>query len=235
MPRLSSTDHRQLLDVLWTVGESAEADPFPEPALHALRALVPCDVVTYHGHAPDGEQHMVHVGQPLGQMTDELRRQHRLYDHQDPLRKVRGARKLTDYLTRRAYQRLELYQLVDRPIGVEFMMRLWLSPGGAHPSRLEFDRADRDFSERDRTVLDLLLPYLERHCARVAPRASARAMVTSRQRQILSLVAEGQTNGEIASALDISPETVRKHLENAYAHLGVHTRTAAVAALRGYR
>jgi DNA-binding CsgD family transcriptional regulator len=31
--------------------------------------------------------------------------------------------------------------------------------------------------------------------------------------------------------LGISPETVRKHLENAYEKLGVHTRTGAVAAL----
>jgi len=45
-------------------------------------------------------------------------------------------------------------------------------------------------------------------------------------------VADGLTNGEIASRLDISPETVRTHLEDAYARLGVHMRTGAVAALR---
>ena len=40
-------------------------------------------------------------------------------------------------------------------------------------------------------------------------------------------------NAEIGCVLGISPETVRKHLENAYAKLGVHTRTAAVAAAFG--
>ena len=219
MPRLSSTDHRQLRDVVWTLGETPKS-VFSEPALDALRALVPCDVVAYH----DGRR-IVHVGEPLGQMTEELRALHRRYDHQDPLRLVRGAQKHTDFLTHRAYQRLELYQLVDRPIGVEFMMQLWLTPEGARPSRIEFDRNDRDFSERDRAVLNLLLPYLERRCARDVN-------VTPRQREILALVADGLTNGEIAAALEISPETVRKHLENAYAQLGVHTRTAAVAALR---
>ena len=96
MPRLSSTDHRQLLDVLWTVGESPEGTRCPEPALQALRALVPCDVVAY-GHAPDGEQRMVHVGEPLGQMTDELRRRRRLYHHRTRCGRcaVRGSSRTT--------------------------------------------------------------------------------------------------------------------------------------------
>ena len=34
----------------------------------------------------------------------------------------------------------------------------------------------------------------------------------------------------LAGLLWISPGTVRKHLENAYERLGVHTRTGAVAA-----
>jgi DNA-binding CsgD family transcriptional regulator len=54
--------------------------------------------------------------------------------------------------------------------------------------------------------------------------------LSPRQREILELVAAGKTNAEIAGLLWISPGTVRKHLENAYERLGVHTRTGAVAA-----
>jgi DNA-binding CsgD family transcriptional regulator len=61
----------------------------------------------------------------------------------------------------------------------------------------------------------------------------ASVRLTPRERQILGRVAEGRTNAEIAWHLGISPETVRKHLENAYDKLGVHTRTGAVAALFG--
>jgi DNA-binding CsgD family transcriptional regulator len=57
--------------------------------------------------------------------------------------------------------------------------------------------------------------------------------LTAREREILDLVAEGKTNAEIAEHLWVSPLTVRKHLENVYAKLGVHTRTAAAAFVRG--
>jgi DNA-binding CsgD family transcriptional regulator len=57
--------------------------------------------------------------------------------------------------------------------------------------------------------------------------------LTDREREILELVAAGKTNGEIAEAIWIAPGTVRKHLENVYEKLGVHSRTAAVAALNG--
>ncbi len=60
-----------------------------------------------------------------------------------------------------------------------------------------------------------------------------RAALTPREREILELVALGKSNGEVARTLWISPGTVRKHLENAYEKLGVHSRTAAVAALLG--
>ena len=41
------------------------------------------------------------------------------------------------------------------------------------------------------------------------------------------------TNAEIGARLWISAGTVRRHLENAYAKLEVHTRTAAVRAAFG--
>ena len=57
--------------------------------------------------------------------------------------------------------------------------------------------------------------------------------LTEREREILDLVAAGKTNAEISEAIWIAPGTVRKHLENIYEKLGVHSRTAAVATLNG--
>jgi serine/threonine protein kinase/DNA-binding NarL/FixJ family response regulator len=64
------------------------------------------------------------------------------------------------------------------------------------------------------------------------PLAAAVAL-TPRELEIISAVAEGLSNKEIAARLFISPRTVNFHLDNLYAKLGVNTRTeAAIYALR---
>jgi DNA-binding CsgD family transcriptional regulator len=61
------------------------------------------------------------------------------------------------------------------------------------------------------------------------------ATLTRREREIIDQLAAGCSNPEIADRLTIAPTTVRKHLENIYAKLGVHTRAAAVAATAPHR
>jgi DNA-binding CsgD family transcriptional regulator len=56
--------------------------------------------------------------------------------------------------------------------------------------------------------------------------------LTERELEVLALVDEGKTNAEIAHILWVAPCTIRKHLENAYAKLGVNSRTEATALLR---
>jgi DNA-binding CsgD family transcriptional regulator len=51
--------------------------------------------------------------------------------------------------------------------------------------------------------------------------------LSNREREVLTLVAEGKTNGEIAQVLSISARTVQKHLEHIFQKLGVETRMAA--------
>ncbi len=64
-----------------------------------------------------------------------------------------------------------------------------------------------------------------------APEPSATHPLTNREHEVVMLVAEGLTNAQIAERLSISPRTVRRHLENVFTKLDVHTRTAAVAHL----
>jgi DNA-binding NarL/FixJ family response regulator len=50
---------------------------------------------------------------------------------------------------------------------------------------------------------------------------------------VLSLIAEGRTNPEIADTLNITKNTVKSHLTHIYGALGIHTRTQA--AVRWHR
>lgn len=75
--------------------------------------------------------------------------------------------------------------------------------------------------------------------AEVAPREAARATasagpvaLTPRELEILALVAEGRSNGEIGKQLFISTKTVSVHVSNILAKLGAAGRTEAAAVAR---
>ena len=59
-----------------------------------------------------------------------------------------------------------------------------------------------------------------------------RAELTPREREVLALVADGRTNGEVARALFISTKTVSVHVSNILAKLGAAGRTEAAAIAR---
>jgi DNA-binding NarL/FixJ family response regulator len=54
--------------------------------------------------------------------------------------------------------------------------------------------------------------------------------LSPREREILTLLAEGKTEKQIAAALVLSPKTVATHIQNLLRKLGVHSRAEAVAA-----
>jgi DNA-binding NarL/FixJ family response regulator len=56
-------------------------------------------------------------------------------------------------------------------------------------------------------------------------------VLSPRELDILGLAARGHDNDAIATELVLSVRTVERHLQNAYAKLGLHGRTARTAAV----
>jgi len=61
-----------------------------------------------------------------------------------------------------------------------------------------------------------------------APAQSLVDPLTKREMEILSLIATGLKNKEIAATLFVSVNTVHYHTKNLYSKLGVHSRTQAI-------
>lgn len=101
---------------------------------------------------------------------------------------------------------------------------------GTTPRHLEPGVYTRDGAELVvRRVDDVLI--LEERRFRPDPVRVQALGLSSREAEVLSLVARGLTDGQIAHELYLSARTVAKHLEHAYAKLGAHTRSEAVALL----
>jgi DNA-binding NarL/FixJ family response regulator len=77
------------------------------------------------------------------------------------------------------------------------------------------------------TVLD---PEVVRHLLSATRQAGTLAGLTPREREVLSLVAQGRSNAAIASAFTISPRVVEKHVASIFAKLRRWPLSAATAA-----
>jgi DNA-binding CsgD family transcriptional regulator len=148
-------------------------------------------------------------------------------EHGDKLR--REVMRTADFYSSRQWHSTGMYTECLGPAGFdqELIIPLPAPPGISR--RLVFFRAPGSrFSDAERDAAVVLQPHIAEALRRHARRAAAQPL-TARQLQLLQLVAAGDDNSTIARRLVLSPLTVRKHLENTYARLGVTSRTAAIA------
>ena len=91
-------------------------------------------------------------------------------------------------------------------------------------ARLEFEAARRAFQQLGAAPDAARVDALSRE-----PGTDATHRLSSRELEVLRLVATGKTNRGIATALAISEKTVARHVSNIFSKLGLSTRAAATA------
>jgi DNA-binding CsgD family transcriptional regulator len=213
-----------------------------------VNALIGCDKSDYAEVDVARAEFRVLV-LPEPSQLNALGEARRAYMHQHPtlnhfLRNDDSApRLISDFLQPREFHRLGLYGEFFRPLGVEDQLTVTVaSRSSLRPAAISAHRGRQGFDDDDRALLGLLRPHLiaaRTNAIRFSAALSARPWsagpdaqallerLTERQREILAQLSTGRTNSQIASALYISPGTVRKHLEHILQRLGVPTRTAA--------
>lgn len=141
------------------------------------------------------------------------------------------------WMTPRAHQWLSTYFDPTRPERLPETLRAWVShqeaaldraddvPPPREPLRVQRDGTCllvRHLCEADRCLL-----LLEEQRAASEPAILQRDGLTRREAEVLQWVAQGKTNAEIGIILDMSPGTVKKHLQHLYQKLGIACQGAS--------
>jgi DNA-binding CsgD family transcriptional regulator len=337
VPALAARDAERLLRFV-AYADSIDGDePFTPELMLELGRLIEADWVTYHEADHVRRRMLMLLLRPGDDDDDDEEEEEDITDEQwDRMQEHPVCRRwredgtfralrISDVIARREFRRSRHYADYFLPWGVEFELKTRLPSPLWHAQTFAFHRSGvRDFTPRDRLVLDLLTPHFSRlreaaktrrrlaaalaeldRAGEEAPRGLiffgptgevdfmspparrllrdffhaapgdrlptalvdwleggdspslvrrrgdrrlvvertvgslileervAEVTLTAREREVLGWVSRGKTNAEVAELLWLAPSTVRKHLENVYAKLGVSTRTAAVARFLG--
>ena len=222
--------------------------------LEAVGRVVPSDWVSLNeiGSRPGD---LVAVAQPP--LDDDWVARFAPLAHENPLvsryerTKDGRAYRFSDVVTPEELHGLAIYREFYSLLGVEHQMAFTLP--AFRPGRflgVALSRRDRDFTDAERALLDRARPFLIQayrnvlayaELAAAPDRVLARgsgdltevqallreAGLTPREAEVLGWVATGRSDAAVGQALGISLRTVSKHLERAYAKLGVTNRSDA--------
>jgi DNA-binding CsgD family transcriptional regulator len=227
-----------VIEHAWALAKEVERAPSPDAFADALVDqlfdLIPCDEVTFNDIDESEQRFVVLRTRTTLPLAYDFGDQD-LWDVYDDLPYCKGFRpgesgvaRMSDVMSRRELGRSPVHQDVLVPEDLRFSVELVLASPRPRRWAVLLGRADRDFTDRECDLLALLAPHLES----AYRKARLRSLVSAREREVLALVGDGLTNREIARRLDISPGTVRAHLEHAYPKLGVSSRAAAVSIMR---
>ena len=230
MVRLRESDFRTGLELLGAMQEaSRDIASFAGAGVERLPRLVASEFTTLSiCHLASGRREV--YGLPAGTLSADERAAFDRHFHEHPLVRFHGyqgggvAQRISDSLPFAEFRKSALYNEYYRRVRIDHAIALPIYVRDGLLVSFVLNRTRRDFSDRERALLDLLRPHL----ARVYQKTKTSDRLTRREAEVLRWVAAGKSDAQIGAILGISARTVQKHLEHAYQKLGVENRTAAV-------
>ena len=232
-------DQRAALDLGYQLGGIVDSDEFFRATAAMLSAVFACDGVSWtsidlarntvvlRGNPPELQK------KPTADLLAHHASDHPIIASYLREPSVRP-RRLSDVASRADLLRNGSYVEVMRPLGIRYQLSMMtirgsqLTGGG-----WAFNDGAKDFTDEHVVIAGRIQQVLGMlgappPPAPPSPEARERLGLTDREIQVLTLVAEGHTAHAIGTLLRIAPATVRKHLQQLYAKLGVSDRLLAV-------
>lgn len=167
MQNMRSADLRAALDFVEKIGAATDLDAFAATLLTELDKVISADVVAYNEVNP-ADDRASFVANPAEAIPRDGKTILERHMHENPLvehsARTRDGRavKWSDFISRRQLHSTGLWNGLFRPIGVEHQMVAVLPAPAPLLVGVVLHRTGRDFTERDRTLLNVLRPHLIR-------------------------------------------------------------------------
>lgn len=151
----------------------------------------------------------------------------------------RGVNPVSAFISQRDLMRTEIYNDFLRPSGHYYGINLFAFDGrdSIGDIRIWRRKGRSDFERDEVNLLSLIEPGFTQALKRIAhlpgsmQPAAALTKLSPREAAVAELAAKGLADKEIARHLEVTFATVRAHLDNAFAKLGVRNRTQLAALL----
>jgi DNA-binding CsgD family transcriptional regulator len=243
---VTKTAEARLLDLVADVQGLLDIDEFRNGLLDAMHRAVPSDWVSLNDVGP-GDGNVVAIVRPEIDMEwmkvfAPLIRQNPLVRRLDETRDGRAYR-FSDVVTQEELRSLQIYTDFYAHIGVEYQMAFTLPHSHDRILGVALSRRHHDYSDAERDFVNRARPFLiqayrnavEFQRAKTEHGSDGAALLyslrakglTTREAEVIRLVALGRSNRDAAAALGISERTIGKHLERAFKKLGVANRSSA--------
>jgi DNA-binding CsgD family transcriptional regulator len=183
--KISEADYRAAFGVMHAVADAGTPESFADAALVGLAGLVSSEITSLNEVEPSAGRFAYWefpTGHPVTAAMSQLFAEHA---GEHPLIAAfaatgdGSAAKVSDLLTAEEWHAHPLYDGFYRPLGVEYQMSIGLVAPRPTAVAFAMNRGRRDFTERDRAVLNLVRPHLAQSWRNARDRARTTALLSA--------------------------------------------------------